>query len=67
MKLTFLLVGKRQELSELFKNPSYGYDMTIPIIFGVNQDVIQVQNNKDVKLLCKDLADVSLEACWYIC
>ena len=37
--------------------------MTIFIIFSINQDVIQVHNNKDIKILHKDFVDVSLEAC----
>ena len=41
--------------------------MIISIIFGVNQDVIQVHNDEDVKLLRKDLVDVPLEACWCVC
>ena len=41
--------------------------MTISIIFSINQDVIQVYNNKDIKLLRKELVDISLEACWYVC
>ena len=30
---------------------------------GIDQNVIQVNDNKDVKFLNKDLVDVSLEAC----
>ena len=41
--------------------------MSISIIFSVNQDVIQVHNDKNVKLFCKDLVDLFLEACWYVC
>ena len=32
-------------------------------MLGVNEDVVQIYNDKDVKLLSKDLVDISLEAC----
>ena len=41
--------------------------MTISVIINVDQDVIQVNNDKDVKLLQIDFVDVSLKACWYVC
>ena len=63
MKLTLLQVGKQQELPELLQYPLYGYDVTISIIISIDQDIIQVNNNKDVKLLRKDLVDISLKAC----
>lgn len=40
----------------------------IYIICFINfyQDIIQVENQKNVKLFCKNLADITLEACLYI-
>ena len=35
--------------------------MTISVIISIGQDVIQVYNDKNVKLLCKDLVDISLK------
>ena len=40
--------------------------MTIPVIIGVNEDVIQIHNNKDVEFLNNDLVDISLKACWCV-
>ena len=40
--------------------------MTISVIISVDQDVIQVHNDKNVKLLHKDFVDLSLEACWCV-
>ena len=37
--------------------------MTISIIISVNEDVVQIHDDEDVKLLCKDLVDKPLEAC----
>ena len=67
MKLTLFQVGIWQELLELFQNPPYGCDLSISIIISVDEDVIQIHDNEDVKFLNKDFVDVSLEACWYVC
>ena len=64
MKPTLLQVGKQRELPELFQHPLYGCDVSISVIISVDQDVIQIHNDEDVKLLRKDLVDVPLEACW---
>ena len=63
MKSTLLQVGKQQELSELLQHQLCGCNVTISIIISVDQDVIQIYNNENVKLLCKDFVDISLEAC----
>ena len=67
MEWTLLQVGIQQELPELFQNPPYGCDVTIPVIISVNEDVIQIHDNEDVELLSKDLVDIFLEACWCVC
>ena len=38
--------------------------MSISVIISVDEDVIKVHDDEDVKLLHKDLVDVPLEACW---
>ena len=37
--------------------------MTIFIIIYIDEDIIQINNNKDVKVFSKNLVDISLEAC----
>ena len=44
----------------------YGYNVNIFVIISVDEDVVQIHNDKDVKLLSKDLVDISLEACWCV-
>ena len=51
----------------LFQNLPYGCDMIISIIINVNEDVVQIHNNENVKLFSKDLVNVFLEACWCFC
>ena len=62
MKLTLLQVGKQRELSELLQHLSYGQDVSISVIINVDEDVIQIYDDKDIKFFSKDLVDVSLEA-----
>ena len=41
--------------------------MSIPIIISINEDVIQIYDDKDIKLLSKNLVNISLKACWCVC
>ena len=40
--------------------------MTLAWILGIDEDVIQINNDKDIKLFGQDLIDITLEACWSI-
>ena len=41
--------------------------MTIFVITSVDKNVVQIHNNKNVKLFGKDLVDKFLKACKYVC
>ena len=41
--------------------------MAICIIISVDEDIVQIQNNKDIKLFSKDFINIFLEACWHVC
>ena len=62
MESILLQVGIQQVLSELFQNLLYSYDVTISVIINGDEDVVQIYDDKDVKLLSKNLIDVSLKA-----
>ena len=47
---------------EFSKDPSDSFHVTLSGVFGINQDVIKVYNDKNIKFFCKNLVDVSLEA-----
>ena len=66
MKLTLFEVGIQWELPQLFYNLLYGYNVDISVIISIDEDDVQIHDDKDIKLLGKDLIDVSLEVC-YIC
>lgn len=61
MKLTFFQVSKELVLSELIKDPAYGFYVWLAWIFGINQNVIQIHNEKNIKLFGKNLIDVTLK------
>ena len=48
MKPAFCLVGKEGILPELVKNLVYGLNMKLSEIFGINEGIIQVYNNKNI-------------------
>ena len=48
MKSTFLQVGKEGVFPKLVQNPAYGLNVGLSGIFNIDQDIIQVYNNKDV-------------------
>ena len=46
---------------QVLKYQLHRIDMTLTWILGVNQDAVQVDDDKDVKLLGQDFIDVALE------
>ena len=62
MKSTLFQVNIQQELPKLFQNPPYGCDVSIFVIINIDEDIIQIHDSKNVKLLSKNLVDIFLEA-----
>ena len=63
MELTFLQIGIQQEFLQLVKNPTYCLDVAFSLVFSVDENIIQIHNDKDIKFFRKDLIDVALECC----
>ena len=61
MKTTFLQVGKERMLPELVKNPAYGLNVRLSRVFGIDQDIIQIYNNKYIKLFSHYFVNIFLE------
>ena len=40
--------------------------MILALIFSINKDIIQINNNKNIEFLDQDLIDVALEAGWSV-
>ena len=47
---------------EFFEDPPDSFYVTLAGVFGVNQNVIEVHNDKNIKFFHQDFVDVSLEA-----
>ena len=39
----------------------YCLDVAFSLVFGIDEDIIKIHNDKDIKFFCKDLIDVALE------
>ena len=50
MEPILLQIGKKNVFSEVLKYPINGFYVSLARIFGVDQDVVQIYNNKDIKL-----------------
>lgn len=53
-------------LLSIFNYLTYGFDMSIAGIFGINQNNIKIYYNKNLKLFNKNLIDISLKTDLYI-
>ena len=62
MKMTLFQVGKQAVVPEFSKNQPDSFYMTLAGICCVNQDVIEVPDDKKVKFVHQDFVDVLLEA-----
>ena len=41
--------------------------MAIFVLIGVDEDILQIHNEENIKLFRKNFIDIFLEACWYVC
>lgn len=65
-KLTLFQIYKEDILLKLIKNLPKNSDMAITLIFGINQSIVQVHNNKYVKFLSQNLIVVVLKVGWSV-
>ena len=66
MKSILLQIGKQAIFSQNIWNLLHGFYVFLAWIFGVDEDVIQIYNYKDIKVFGQDPIDISLETCWGI-
>ena len=66
METAFLEFGKKAVFSQLLENPSNGIDVSLAWVLGVDEDVIKVNNDKDIKFLGQDLVNIAPKASRYI-
>ena len=46
---------------QFFKNPSNNINVGLAWIFGINKDVIQINNDKDIEFSGWDLDDIAIK------
>ena len=46
---------------QLFQNPLYNIYVWLARIFNIDQDIIQIHYNKNIKLFSKDLVNIALK------
>ena len=66
MKLALFEIDKKAIFPYFFKNPLNNIDIGLTWVFGLNENIIKINNNKNVKLLGQDLIDVTLKGGQYI-
>ena len=52
MKTTLFQVGKQAMFPEFFENPLDSFHVTVAGVFGINQEVIKVHDNENLKFFC---------------
>ena len=61
MKTTLFRAGKQTVFLEFSKNLPDRFYITLASIFDVNQDVIKVYNDENIKFFCQDFVNVALK------
>ena len=62
MKTTLLEVGKKAIFLQFFENSLNSIDVSLAWVFGLDEDVIEINNDKNIKFLGQDLVNKALEA-----
>ncbi len=53
-------------LLQLLQHSSNGFHVLLTFAFCVDEDVTKVHYYENIKLLCWDLVDITLEGSWYV-
>ena len=62
MKRTLLEVGKKAVFSQFLKNPSNGINVSLAWVLSIDENVIKVNHDKDIKFFSQNLVNIALEA-----
>ena len=62
MEPTLLQIGKQAIFPQKIQYPPHGFHVTLTLIFSVDEDVIQIHDDKNIGLFCQNLIDIALEA-----
>ena len=62
MELAIFKIGKKIFFLQKIYDLSNGLYVTLVLILAINEDVIQVNNDKDIEFLGQNFIDIALEA-----
>ena len=62
MKITLFQISKYAIFLKLSKNLPNGFKVTMASVFGINQDIITINNDENIKFACQNFVDITLEA-----
>ena len=62
METTFLEIGKKTVCPQFLGNLLNGVNVSLAWVLGIDEDDIEINNNKDIKFLDTDLVNIALEA-----
>ena len=66
MEMTFLEIGKKAVSPQFLENPLNVVNVSLAWVLGVDEDIIKVNNYKDIEFLGQDLINIALKAGRYI-
>ena len=66
MKSLFFKIGKKAIFPQKVLNPSDGFHMAMVFILNVNQNVIQVENDENIKFFGQNPINIALKATWSV-
>ena len=60
--MTFLKVSKKVIFPQFFENLSNSINVSLAWVLGVDENVIKVNNDKNIKFLNQNLVNIAMEA-----
>ena len=61
MILAFFEVGKKAMFFWFFENPSNGINVSLAWVLGIDENIIQINNDKNIELFGQHLIDITLK------
>ena len=62
MEIAFLEISKKTVFPQFLKNLLNGIDVGLAWVLSIYEDIIKVNNDKDIEFLGQDLVNIALEA-----
>ena len=66
MKTTLLELGKKAVFLQFLNNPLNDIDVSLAWVFGVDEEVINVNSDENIKFLRHNLVNIALETSRFV-